>query len=1367
MKRKLLSIVLALCLTLTLLPTATFAAGSYADTNGHWAEAAIERWSGYGILQGADGRFSPDGTLTRAQMATILSRLLALPEASSYGFTDVAAGDWFADAIDRCAAAGIMQGTGGKAEPNAPITREQAMVMLCRALGIDAAAANLSGYPDGAQVSAYAAGYVAALVQMGIVKGDVNGKLNPAGNITRAEIVTIIDRLITVYANVDGAVINAANGGTVLVTAKNVSIANAPEGTKVIAAKGADGLSVNGKPVAAGQTYIVPSSEDGTSYTPGTGTYVPHKHTWKLAGTDEPTCTEAGANHYVCACGETYIEILPALGHDWSAWTGNGDHLTHTHTCTRCKRTETANCTYEVTVGTEKDTYTCSDCGDKYDVVKNSVVRIGETGYATLAEAIAKANEGDTIVLLKDIKVDAQIDVNKSVIIEGAGKTITANNTSWATDDSYKHLLNIQNTSNVTIKNLTLDSNGQAYGNQAYNATSVTFDKVTMSNSKGAGLTVNQSSVTAKDLTTSGNKWGGVNVDKKAANGTLHFTLTGNSTLNEDNKIWAEKANGPDVVTAEGYYCHLAAEFYVWRTSVSDEAAAVANGVYYVSLEKALSETAEAETINVTLLKDAELNANDPYLAFGTDSTQALTIDGGNNKLTLTTTYWSRLSMKNPNAKLILKNMTLTSSQETGTWDSYDITFRLCNVELDNVVIEKAVAIDNANVTMNKVTINESHDYYALWITTNGQTVSIKDSEICASNGRAIAIKEQYVNEADRQSVTLNLENTKLISAKKAGVYITSTAGARVNYDAACDFSGVKTGEIVAIDDDYAATSGPVYVNGVRLYGRTVISDGFYKVFDPQANTSWYEISSANGLKAFAGKVNSGTSYKNETVKLTADIDLANEEWTPIGKSGSTFQGVFDGQGHTISNLYINNKWLCDAGLFGLTTDGEVKNFTLRNADVTGYFDVGAIAGTPYTSKYTNITLCGNVTVNGYAYVGGAFGKNAYANLTNITINADEGSYVKADSERYRTYVGGVVGFMGEGNITVKNATSNIDVIGSTCDVGGISGIAHYGNTFVNCSSSGNVTLENATDEGDHLEIGGIAGVWLNTEGQTVTFTNCSFTGTLSTTLNGVDKTAELSPLHRIVGRKYSPDKDVGKLVIDGATQAAAQKDLTTIISNATAEEKISVNLTTAGTYTLPSLESKSITISGTKDTVIDMENKINNNASNISFDGVTVKFGTEDYKGFQHTGKLTYKDCTITGKQFLYGTEVEFINCNFAQDVVDYNVWTYGAGTVLFKDCKFNCKGKSVLIYNEGALEAQTVEFQNCSFNASVKADGKAAIEIDSRFTSYTVTIDQATANNIIGFADGSVSNNSLWNVKAHAKPVTVTVGSTVVYNQ
>ena len=291
-------------------------------------------------------------------------------------------------------------------------------------------------------------------------------------------------------------------------------------------------------------------------------------------------------------------------------------------------------------------------------------------------------------------------------------------------------------------------------------------------------------------------------------------------------------------------------------------------------------------------------------------------------------------------------------------------------------------------------------------------------------------------------------------------------------------------------------------------------------------------IASAEELALLAKQVNAGTSYQGYTVKLTADIDLQENMWVPIGKSGSTFQGVFDGDGHTISNLLINKSWMDDVGLFGLTTNGEIKNFTLHNAQVTGYLDVGAVAGTPYTSKYTNIKLTGNVQVNGYAYVGGMLGKNAYANLTDLTIDVADGSYVKANSQNYRTYVGGLVGFMGEGKQVVKNVTSNIDVIGSTCDVGGITGIAHYGNTFINCHSSGDVTLLAANDAGDELEIGGIAGVWFNKDGHPVTLTGCTYTGKLSSTNTTTGAVTEF-PYNGLVGSKYSRNSDAGTLIIN------------------------------------------------------------------------------------------------------------------------------------------------------------------------------------------------------------------------------------------
>ena len=263
--KKALSIVIAMAMTLSLLTLGAAAKGTYSDTQGTWAEAAIERWSGYGMIQGNNGKFDPNGDLTRGQMATMLTRLLKLAAAESAGFSDITDETWCADAVNRCAAAGIMLGNNGKAMPNAPITRQEAMVMLARALGVapitDTKA--LAKFADADKVGTFAQGYLAALVEAGIVKGTAEGKLDPLSNITRAEMVTIVDRLIAHYADTDGMTVDAKDGGLVLVVAKNVKVVNAPEGTKVVVAKDAAGLTVNGVDVAGGQIYVVPGTVSG------------------------------------------------------------------------------------------------------------------------------------------------------------------------------------------------------------------------------------------------------------------------------------------------------------------------------------------------------------------------------------------------------------------------------------------------------------------------------------------------------------------------------------------------------------------------------------------------------------------------------------------------------------------------------------------------------------------------------------------------------------------------------------------------------------------------------------------------------------------------------------------------------------------------------------------------------------------------------------------------------------------------------------------------------------------------------------------------------------------------------------------------
>lgn len=226
MKRKALSLILAFAMAVSLFTVGASAAEpTYGDTAGHWAEASIERWSGYGIIQGSNGKFDPDGQLTCAQLATILARLLKLPAAKDAGFIDNPADAWYYDAINRCAAAGILKGNGdGTVTPNASITRERATVMLARALGIEPLSRpDLSRYADAAQVSPYAQGYLAALIEAGIVGGVTADRLAPQDNITRAATVTILDRAIQTYADKAGAAVSAS-GGLVLVVADDVTV---------------------------------------------------------------------------------------------------------------------------------------------------------------------------------------------------------------------------------------------------------------------------------------------------------------------------------------------------------------------------------------------------------------------------------------------------------------------------------------------------------------------------------------------------------------------------------------------------------------------------------------------------------------------------------------------------------------------------------------------------------------------------------------------------------------------------------------------------------------------------------------------------------------------------------------------------------------------------------------------------------------------------------------------------------------------------------------------------------------------------------------------------------------------------------------
>ena len=445
-------------------------------------------------------------------------------------------------------------------------------------------------------------------------------------------------------------------------------------------------------------------------------------------------------------------------------------------------------------------------------------------------------------------------------------------------------------------------------------------------------------------------------------------------------------------------------------------------------------------------------------------------------------------------------------------------------------------------------------------------------------------------------------------------------------------------------------------------------------------DTSWYDantsateftISDSADLAGLAKLVNAGNNFSGKTIKLGDDIDLGGKDWTPIGNSTNKFEGVFDGNEKTISNLFINSPTKSDIGLFGFTQRGEVKNFTLKNAKVTGYLDVGVVAGTPYTSKYTNIAVIGLIQVNGFSYVGGAFGKNAYANLTNVDVIGDEGSYVKAESGYYRTYLGGLVGFMGEGNITVSGCDVKVDVTGSTCDVGGILGILHYGNTMTNCTYKGSLALTDPDAE-DGAEFGALVGVIYNQQNQTTTITDCSATVTKAISGNQ-DVTNTITPhgdfyndvtannggtvsvSATINGTLVTVDNYVAKIGDWGYTTLAAAIEA----ANQTAGgSNVTVTITKSGSYDPFTITRSNVTVQAA-DGVTATINVSKNKTGNINGENVTLKGlnfistdGTTIFSGGA-CDNLTLDNCTFTGNGtgtalYIHKPNITITGCKF-----------------------------------------------------------------------------------------------------------------------
>ena len=206
-----------------------------------------------------------------------------------------------------------------------------------------------------------------------------------------------------------------------------------------------------------------------------------------------------------------------------------------------------------------------------------------------------------------------------------------------------------------------------------------------------------------------------------------------------------------------------------------------------------------------------------------------------------------------------------------------------------------------------------------------------------------------------------------------------------------------------------------------------------------------------------------------------------------------------------------------------------------------------------------------------------------------------------------------------------------------------------------------------------------------------------------------------------------------------------------TAFSETVAASENSNIVLSAGTYTLPAAANKTVAISGTKDTVIDLTSTTGQSLSgtDLTFENVTVKGINSDYVGIQHSGDIVYNNVTFNDSTTLYGESVTFNNCTF--NLSSRYIWTYGAKEVTFNNCTFNTDGKAILIYAEEWVDSQTVNVNGCTFNATetghtFSGDACAAVEIDASLITGRYTVNFTGTNTVDPDFNGiyRIKNNS-----------------------
>jgi len=217
--------------------------GEFADLEGHWAARPVYSLAGRGMVAGyPDLSFRPSAAISRAEAAKLLVEVLNLDpylsglEEAPPGFADLSSGHWARAYLLLAREAGLIEGyTDGSVKPDQPITRAEMAVILSRAAELNGLPAKGPAYPDAAEIPPWAGDAVARATAAGLIQGFEDGSFRPFKVTTRAEAVSMLERLLAYrgdafeYTGQVAAVDAAARRLTVKLNQKEYQLNLGPE----------------------------------------------------------------------------------------------------------------------------------------------------------------------------------------------------------------------------------------------------------------------------------------------------------------------------------------------------------------------------------------------------------------------------------------------------------------------------------------------------------------------------------------------------------------------------------------------------------------------------------------------------------------------------------------------------------------------------------------------------------------------------------------------------------------------------------------------------------------------------------------------------------------------------------------------------------------------------------------------------------------------------------------------------------------------------------------------------------------------------------------------------------------------------------